>query len=202
MFYTPDNRDAALKYDPLKAIIAPRPIGWISTLSENGVANLAPYSFFNAVGGNPPMLMFASEGYKDTANNAAETKEFVFNYASKSLANEMNLSSANAPTGISEFDHYGIERAQSNLVAPPRVAAALAAMECKVVDVVETKDVEGQKTGAVIIIGQVVGVYIDDMVIRDGRFDVDAAQPLSRLGYMDYGLTDDIHEMLRPDWEG
>jgi len=201
MFYTPENRDPSLPHDPIKAIVAPRPIGWISTLSKDGVANLAPYSFFNAVGGMPPMLMFASEGFKDSAQNAADTGEFVFNYASRSLSEQMNNSSSNAPSGVSEFDHYGIEKAESKIIAAPRVAEANAAMECKVTSVIETNDVEGNLTGAVIIIGQVVGVHIKDEVIRDGRFDVNLAEPVSRLGYMDFGLTSDLHEMLRPDFK-
>lgn len=201
MFYRPEKRDPSLTYDPIKAIVAPRPIGWISTLSSDGVSNLAPYSFFNAVGGMPPMLMFASEGFKDSAKNAADTGEFVFNYASKSLSKEMNNSSSNAPAGVSEFEHYGIEQAACEIIAPPRVANANAALECKVTSVIETNDVEGNLTGAVIIIGQVVGVHINDAVIRDGRFDVDLAEPVSRLGYMDFGLTADLHEMLRPDFK-
>ena len=129
MFYVPEDRDASLRYDPFKAVIAPRPIGWISTLSKDGVANLAPYSFFNAIGGMPPMLMFASEGFKDSARNASDTGEFAFNYASKNLSTEMNNSSANAPAGVSEFEHYGIEQAPSQIIAPPRVAKANAALE-------------------------------------------------------------------------
>lgn len=148
------------------------------------------------------MLMFASEGFKDSARNAADTGEFVFNYASKSLSEQMNNSSSNAPSGISEFDHYNIEKADSKIVAAPRVAEANAAMECKVTSVIETNDVEGNLTGAVIIIGQVVGVHIKDEVIRDGRFDVNLAEPVSRLGYMDFGLTSDLHEMLRPEFNG
>lgn len=201
MFYTPDQRDPSLPHDPLKAIVSPRPIGWISTLSEEGVANLAPYSFFNAVGGMPPMLMFASEGFKDSARNAAQTGEFVFNYVSKDLAHDMNNSSANAPSGVSEFEHYSIAKAESKIVKPPRVAKAKASMECKVTSVVETNDIEGNLTGAVIIIGQVVGVHIDDQMIRDGRFDVTLAEPVTRLGYMDFGLTTDLHEMLRPEFK-
>jgi len=201
MFYTPENRDPSLPHDPIKAIVAPRPIGWISTLSKDGVANLAPYSFFNAVGGMPPMLMFASEGFKDSAQNAVDTGEFVFNYASRSLSEQMNNSSSNAPSGVSEFDHYRIEKAESKIIDAPRVAEANAAMECKVTSVIETNDVEGNLTGAVIIIGQVVGVHIKDEVIRDGRFDVNLAEPVSRLGYMDFGLTSDLHEMLRPDFK-
>jgi len=201
MFYTPENRGPELPHDPVKAIVAPRPIGWISTLSSEGVANLAPYSFFNAVGGKPPMLMFASEGLKDSARNASDTGEFVFNYASKHLAEAMNNTSANAPSGISEFEHYDIAKAESKIVKPPRVADACASLECKVTSVVETNDVEGNLTGAVVIIGQIVGIHLDDAVIRNGRFDVALANPISRLGYLDFGLTSDLHEMPRPDFK-
>ncbi len=201
MFYTPETRDhSILPHDPIKAIVAPRPIGWISTLSKDGVSNLAPYSFFNAVGGMPPMLMFASEGLKDSALNAAETGEFVFNYASEHLTHEMNGSSLPAPRGVSEFEHLGIAAAESKTVAPPRVAAAHAAMECKVTSVIETQDIHGAKTGAVVIMGQVTGIHINDDVIRNGRFDVELAKPLTRLGYLDFGLTTGLHELPRPQW--
>ena len=203
MFYTPETRDKTLlPHDPVKAIIAPRPIGWISTLSKDGVANLAPYSFFNLVGVMPPMLMFSSEGVKDTAANAVEQGEFVYNYASKSLEDEMNASSIPAPAGVSEFDHFNIPRAESEMVAPPRVATALANLECKVTDVLQTQDVNGEKTGAIMVIGQVVGVHIDESVIRAGRFDVNLADPVTRLGYLDFGLTHNLHEMPRPQWKG
>ena len=203
MFFTPENRDkSVLPHDPLKAIVAPRPIGWISSLSKEGIANLAPYSFFNSIGGAPPMLMFSSEGVKDSARNAIQSREFVCNYVGESMAEEMNATSVPAPEGISEFDHFGIGRANSELVAVPRVAKAVAALECKVTTVVELEDIHGTKTGAVTIIGQVVGVHIDASVIRDGRFDVNLAKPVSRLGYLDFGLTDGLHEMLRPDWKG
>jgi len=201
MFYTPQNRDLSLQYDPMKAIIAPRPIGWISTLSQDGIANLAPYSFFNGVGGMPPMLMFSSEGYKDTAINAVQSGEFVHNYASRHLAEEMNATSIPAPKGISEFDHFNIAKVDCEIVSAPRVANAYAAMECKVTDVLETKNVDGEKTGAVIIIGQVVGIHIDEAVIRDGRFDASLADPITRLGYLDFGYSHDFHEMLRPQWK-
>lgn len=201
MYFTPETRDhSVLPHDPLKAIVAPRPIGWISTLSKDGIANLAPYSFFNAVGGMPPMLMFSSEGMKDSARNAAETGEFVFNYASEHLSDEMNGSSTPAPSGISEFDHLNIEKAASEIVAAPRVAAAHAALECKVTSVIETKDINGNKTGAVVILGQVMGIHINDAVVRNGRFDVELAKPLTRLGYLDFGLTEGLHEMPRPQW--
>ncbi|MGI9353368.1 MAG: flavin reductase family protein [Rhizobiaceae bacterium] len=202
MFYQPENRNKnLLPHDPFKAIVAPRPIGWISTLSDDGVANLAPYSFFNAVGGMPPMIMFSSEGYKDTAKNAAATGEFVFNYASKVLEDEMNHSSLPAPAGVSEFDHCLIERADCLIVSPPRVAKAYASLECRVTSILETVDVTGEKTGAVIVVGQVLGIHIDEAVIRDGRFDVTLADPVTRLGYLDFGYSHGLHEMPRPGWK-
>ena len=201
MFFKPEDRDKTLlPHDPLKAIVAPRPIGWISSLSLDGVANLAPYSFFNMVGGNPPLLMFSSEGIKDTARNAIETGEFVFNYASENLTREINESSIDAPAGVSEFNRLGIKTAKSNTVSPPRVASAFAALECKVTDTIEAQDIMGVKTGAIIIIGQVTGVHIDEHVIKDGRFDTALARPLTRLGYMDFGLSSGFHELQRPKW--
>jgi len=202
LFYKPENLDRnILPHDPFKAIVAPRPIGWISTLSADGVANLAPYSFFNAVGGMPPMVIFSSEGYKDSASHAAASGEFVCNYVSRNLEEQMNETSTPAPPGISEFDHCGIEKGACQIVSPPRVAAAYAALECKVTGVVETQDIEGNKTGAVVIFGQVVGIHIDEAVIRDGRFDVSLADPVTRLGYLDFGYTDGLHELVRPTWD-
>lgn len=203
MYFTPQTRDKSLlPHDPIKAIVAPRPIGWISTLSKDGIANLAPYSFFNAVGGMPPMLMFSSEGVKDSARNAVESGEFVFNYVSQDLEAEMNATSTPAPAGISEFDHVGLEQAACETVSAPRVAKAKAALECKVTNMVELTDIAGNKTGAVTIIGQVTGVHIDETVIREGRFDVNLAKPVTRLGYLDFGYCAELHELQRPQWNG
>ena len=201
MFFTPEERDhSILPHDPVKAIIAPRPIGWISTVSKEGVANLAPYSFFNAVSGMPPMLMFSSEGAKDTATNAIDTGEFVHNYVSKSVEDEMNLTSIAAPAGVSEFEYFEIEAADSNLVKPQRVAKAFAALECKVTDVVQIKDIHGTKTGAITVIGQVVGIHVSEEAIKNGRFDVNITNPVTRLGYLDFALSHELHEMPRPQW--
>ncbi len=202
MFYTPENRDHdLLPHDPLKAIIAPRPIGWISSLNMDGVANLAPYSFFNAIGSNPPLLMFSSEGHKDSSRNAMEMREFVFNYVGQAVEAEMNASSVPAPAGVSEFDHCGIERAQSEIVSPPRVARAAAALECKTTEIIEPVDINGNKASVVLVLGQVVGVHINENFIQEGRFDVNIAKPVSRLGYLDFGHTSEIHELPRPRWQ-
>ena len=147
------------------------------------------------------MVMFASEGVKDSVRNASETGEFVCNYVSRHLEDKMNATSIAAPAGVSEFDHCDIRKAPCRLVAPPRVEDAYANLECRVTGILETVDVSGQKTGAVVVMGQVLGVHIDDTVIRDGRFDVTLADPVTRLGYLDFGRSNDLHEMLRPNWD-
>jgi len=200
MFYRPADGHP-LPHNPFNALITPRPIGWISTVSAEGVANLAPYSFFNAIGGMPPMVMFSSEGVKDSVRNASASGEFVCNYVSRDLEDEMNASSIPAPQGISEFEHCGIQSAPCELVSVPRVAKSYAVLECKVTGIIETRTVDGEKTGAVVVMGQVVGVHIDERVIKDGRFDVTLADPVTRLGYLDFGLTHELHEMPRPQWK-
>lgn len=200
MFYETARRDHGLPHDPFKSIVAPRPIGWISSLSLDGVANLAPYSYFNAVCSRPDLVMFSSEGLKDTVRNVRVSGEFVANYVSADMAKVMNASSVDAPHGVSEFDYAGIAREDSRLVAPPRVAGALAALECKVTQIVELTDVEGKPAGSIMVIGQVIGVHIDDKVIRDGRFDPELARPVARMGYRDYLGPDGYFEMIRPSW--
>ncbi len=205
MFYEPTKRDKnVLPHDPLKAIAAPRPIGWISTLSEAGVANLSPYSFFNAVSSGPDMVMFSSAGWKDSATNARATGEFVCNYVSEELAAAMNQSSVTAPNEIDEFDFAQLEKAECRLVKAPRVAAAPAALECKVTNIVDLDRADGSKGTYVMVIGEVVGVHIaDGFITDDGRFDTAKAKPVTRLGYRDYGAFGEMFEMIRPpNWEG
>ena len=200
MFYETAKRDHGLPHDPFKAIVAPRPIGWISTVSEQGEANLAPYSFYNAVSGRPEMVMFSSEGEKDSIANIRATGEFVANHVSEALGAAMNASSAPAPHGVDEFTLANLERAPSRIVRPPRVARAFAALECRATQILELADLEGRKTGAILVIGQVLGVHIDEAVLRDGVFDVALARPLSRLGYRDYMRAGETFEMERPGW--
>ncbi|MGI9402207.1 MAG: flavin reductase family protein [Rhizobiaceae bacterium] len=202
MFYDTQAHEHGLPHDPFKAIVAPRPIGWISTISAAGHVNLAPYSFFNAISSRPDLVMFSSEGVKDSVKNVRETKEFVANYASHELADEINMTSAPAPHGMNEFQIAGLEEVPSKLVRPPRVAEALAALECKFVQEVELKDIDGNSADSFMIIGQVVGVYIDDRAIKDGKFDVNIARPMARLGYRDYHGPSGYFEMTRPDWDG
>ncbi len=202
MFYETARRDHGLPHDPFKAIVAPRPIGWISSISKAGAVNLAPYSFFNAVGGRPELVMFSSEGEKDSVANIRETGEFVTNNVSAELAEVMNQTSVPAPRGIDEFEYAGIEAASCRLVRPPRVARAHAALECRATQILELEDLEGRKTGAIMVIGQVIGVHIDDAVLTDGIFDLSKARPVSRLGYLDFEGPDGYFAMNRPKWTG
>jgi len=190
-----------LPHDPFKAVIAPRPIGWVSTLDANGVANLAPYSFFNAVSDDPPIVMFSSAGMKDSARNALETREFVWNLASFDLREGMNLSSKRLPPGESEFAFAGLREAPSRVVAPPRVADAPVSLECRVTQVVQLQDLAGAEIERWMVMGQVVGVHIDEaFLLSDGRVDTAAMRPLARGGYLDeYSVADNLLRMRRPD---
>jgi flavin reductase (DIM6/NTAB) family NADH-FMN oxidoreductase RutF len=201
LFYEPDKRDRSLlPHDPFKAVVAPRPIGWVSTLGPDGELNLAPYSFFNAVGENPPMLGFSSNGRKHSASFAHAGGEFVWNMPTWDLREQMNLSSATLPHGESEWDFAGLETAPSTLVAPPRVAASPVALECKVVHAVEFNDVDGNPADQFFTVGQVVGVHIDERFIgEDGIVDYVAMRPIARCGYRaDYTVLDSLFHMVRP----
>lgn len=197
MFYQPASGHG-LPHDPFKAIVAPRPIGWISTRSKEGAINLAPYSFFNAIGGQPPMVMFSSEGAKDSISFAHETGEFVANLVSADLLDEMNKSSAPLPRGASEFEFSGLVPEASEIVAAPRVKEAVASLECKVTDLLQLRDIEGHHTGAIMIVGQVVGVHIADRALKDGIFDTAGMALCARLGYRDYAKVTETFTLDRP----
>jgi flavin reductase (DIM6/NTAB) family NADH-FMN oxidoreductase RutF len=198
MFYTEERGYAPLPFDPFKAIIAPRPIGWISTLDARGRPNLAPYSFFNAVSSRPNMIGFSSDGLKHSPRNARETGEFVFNLSTLDLMQEMNRTAEDVADGVNEFDLAALEMAPCKLVRPPRVAAAAAALECKLISCTELVDLNGKPTNRWWVIGQVVATHINDRFIKDGRFDTAGARPLGRCGYHDYAVVDGTIEMLRP----
>jgi flavin reductase (DIM6/NTAB) family NADH-FMN oxidoreductase RutF len=188
-----------LAHDPLKAIIAPRPIGWISSIDASGAVNLAPYSFFNMVSDDPPMVMFSSNGWKDSVRNVSETGEFVANLAVRALAEAMNLTSVAVPPGVDEMDLARLEKAPSVLVKPPRVAAAPAALECTCVSIQRLRGIGGVESSNYMVIGQIVGVHIDPAFLRDGIFDTAAARPLGRCGYRgDYAAVTSLFEMVRP----
>ncbi|MFO1135342.1 MAG: flavin reductase family protein [Rhodoblastus sp.] len=201
MFYTPEKRDRAiLRHDPFKAIIAPRPIGWVTTMSKAGAINLAPYSFFNAFADRPPILAFSSVGEKDSLAFARETGEFVWNMPTWDLRHAMNETSATLPRGENEFLHAGLDMAPCNLVKPPRVAKSPVAMECKVTSIQELKDIEGKGIDYWLVLGQVVGVHIDPAFIdEDGVLQLAEIKPIARCGYLaDYAVVDDLFQMERP----
>jgi flavin reductase (DIM6/NTAB) family NADH-FMN oxidoreductase RutF len=199
MFYEP-SKGHGLPHDPSKAIVAPRPIGWISTLNRAGEIKLAPYPFFNAVSTRPFIVWFSSEGDKDSASFAQETDEFVANLVSRDLAEKMNYTSVNAPRGVNEFVYADLAMAPSRLVKPPRVAAAPAALECRVTEVFRPRGLDGTPTSAVVVAGEVVGVHIDDAFLKDGLFDIAKAGNVARLGYMDYASVNEVFSMRRPRW--
>ena len=206
MFWEPKDgmRPPPLKHSPFNAIVAPRPIGWISTVDAAGAVNLAPYSYFNAVSGEPPCVMYcangrhADGGQKDSLTNVREVPEFVFNLCTWGLHEQMNLTAAHLPRSIDEMGEAGLAAAPSVKVRPPRIAAAKAALECEVVTVVALPDGRNGITNN-LIVGRVIGIHLDDDVIVDGRVDVLKLRPVARLGYFDYATADSLFEMLRPD---
>jgi len=199
MFYEPDKRDTGLlPNDPFKAIVAPRPIGWITSMNAKGEINLAPYSFFNGINSKPNLVMFASEGRKDSVSFIAETGEFVCNLATWDLREAMNATSAPLPRGVNEMDRAGLAPAPSRLVRPPRVAASPCALECRLLQIVPIADAGGHPVDCHVVIGQVVGVHIDDRFIVDGRLDTAAMKPIARCGYDQYAVFDSVFSMRRP----
>lgn len=200
MFYTPDNKPDELPHNPFKAIVAPRPIGWISSLSSKGKFNLAPYSFFNAVSDKPPMVMFSSVGWKDSASNIRDTGEFVCNYVGANVEVAMNQTSVDAPPDVNEAVYAGLELEASQLVKPPRVKDVWAALECKLTQIIEIADSRGNTTDNVMVLGEVIGFYICDEAIVNGEFEVDKTKPVSRGGYLDFGRSGEKFQMPRPVW--
>lgn len=198
------HRDAGLKHNPFQALVTPRPIGWISTLSKEGIANLSPYSYFNSISSDPPAVMYtvSSEhmegGEKDSLRNARDTGEFVFNLCTEALGRQMNDSSTMAPRDTDEFEVAGLTKAPSTLVKAPRVAESPVHLECQVIHILKIP--LGEKSNSHMIMGRVVAVHIRDDLIIDGRFDTVKARPMARLGYFDYSVVTESLEMHRPDW--
>lgn len=189
------DADTGTVYRTLSGAVVPRPIGWISTTSEAGVDNLAPYSFFNVVSIAPPVVMFApvdgEDGLKDTAQNVLDTEEFVVNVVTADLAEAMNATSATLPGGESEFDHAELERAPSAAVAPPRVAAAQVHFECELFDFIDV----GVSS---LVLGEVVHAQVADEVTTDDKLDVEKLDALGRLAGSHYTYTRDRFSMERP----
>jgi len=199
MFFEPQSRDKKIfPHDPFKALVTPRPIGWISTVSGRGEVNLAPYSYFNAFSSNPPIVGFSSEGDKDSSTFALESGEFVWSMATWDLRDQMNASAASLARGESEFKHARLESAPSRLVRPPRVAATPAAFECRVTEVVKLKDLDGSDSGRRLVLGRVVGIHVDERFVRQGRVDSAAMRPIARGGYDEYSVVEQVFSMPRP----
>jgi flavin reductase (DIM6/NTAB) family NADH-FMN oxidoreductase RutF len=197
-FYQP-RLGHRLPHDPFKSIIAPRPIGWISSLDPAGRPNLAPYSFFNAFAEDPPIIGFSSYSPKDSQRNIEATREFVFNLATFDLARQMNQTSGPYPHGANEFEIARLEPAPSTLVKPPRVAASPAALECKLTQIVPLLNLAGQPTHNTLILGQVVGVHIRPEFLANGLFDMTRAGTIARCGYRaDYAHITELFKMPRP----
>lgn len=198
MHYDPRPNDHGLPHDPFKALVAPRPIGWISSVSPDGVANLAPYSYFQAVCDHPHLVMFSSSGVKDSQRNVEATGEFVCNLATFALREAVNLSSAPVDPSVSEFDVTELTKAPSVVVRPPRVAAAPVALECVYVKSVALAGADGREGGYTMVIGEVVHIHIDDRVIVNGIVDLTLAEPIARCGYKDYAHVASLFAMERP----
>ena len=171
-----------LPHDPFNAIVGPRPIGWISTRSASGVNNLAPYSFFNAFNYVPPIIGFASIGYKDTLRNIEETGEFVWNLTTRALAESMNQSCAAVGPDVSEFALAGLTPLASTAVAPPRVAESPVTFECKRTQILQLQGADGAQVDTWLVLGEVVAVHIDKALLKDGVYDTAAAGHVLRGG--------------------
>lgn len=197
MHYDAIANTHGLRHDPFKALVAPRPIGWISTLSRLGVVNLAPYSFFNAVGTNPHYVMFASGGRKDSQRNAEETGEFVCSLATYDLRREVHQTGAPMPPDTDEMALVGLTPAPSMYVKPPRVKESPVALECRYHQTVELPSADGGQGDYSMVIGLVVGIYVADEMIDGGIVDVRRLRPIARLGYADYAVIDDVFEIAR-----
>ena len=197
MFYDARKNDHGFQNDPFKAIVAPRPIGWVSTLSAAGVANLAPYSYFNAVAQDPHYIVLGSGGRKDTLRNIQDTDEFALSLATFDLREQMNASSANVAHGVDEFALAGLGKAACRFIAAPRVAESPVCLECRLFKVIDLPD-DGGSVADYLIVGRVIGIHIDDRFIADGRVDTAAMQPIARLGYSEYATVTEAWRMRRP----
>ncbi|MCB1548175.1 MAG: flavin reductase family protein [Hyphomicrobiaceae bacterium] len=201
MIYDALENKHGLKHDPWKALVVPRPVGWVSTLDKDGNVNLAPYSFFNGVGDDPHYVMFASSGRKHSLANAEATGEFVCSFCTYDLKDQMNITSADVGTGVDELALAGLTPAPSRFVKPPRVAESPAALECRYHCTLSLPGKPGgRKAPYMVVIGLVVGVYIDDKIIADGKVDIAKTRPLARLGYMDYAVVtpENVFSLERP----
>ena len=204
MFYEP-KKGNPFSIDPYKSLIFPRPIGWISTISKKGIPNLAPYSYFNAIADDPPQVMFSEEApiaynkYKDSLTNILSTKEFVVNFATLKTCKKMALSSINAPSDVDEFKFTKLKKRKSKKVIAPSVAESPVNLECKLLKTLKLKS-NFNKYGT-IVIGEVIGIFINNKFIKKGRVDSAAMRYVARLGYSEYTTISSKFRMIHPKWK-
>jgi len=199
-FYEP-RHGHQLPHDPFNAIVGPRPIGWISSRNSAGQPNLAPYSFFNAFNYTPPIVGFASIGYKDTVHNIEQTGEFVWNLVTRSQANAMNQTSAPVASEVNEFDLAGLTSLESRLIGVPRVAESPVSFECRCTQILQLRSLAGEDIPTWLVLGEVVAVHIDKALLRNGVYDTAAAEHVLRGGgpadYFSIG-PEQLFRMHRP----
>lgn len=197
MFYDAVANDHGLPQDPFKALVAPRPVGWISSLSADGIPNLAPFSYFNAMAQAPHYVAFGIGPPKDTLRNVEATGEFAVNLATHDLREAMNATAAHVAAHVDEFDLARLTRAPCRLIKAPRVGESPACLECRLFKVVALPDDEGHENDH-LVIGRVIGIHIDDRYIEDGRVNTAAMRPIARLGYSEYATVTEAWRMRRP----
>ena len=202
MFYETADNKHGLRHDPFKALIVPRPVGWITTIGNDGVCNIAPYSFFNAISEKPHYVVIGSAGRKDTLRNLEETGDFTCSLSTYGLREHMNVTSAPFPAGVDEYPIAGLTAIASNIVKAPRVKESPAAFECKFWRSIHLPAaVPGGRPGNAAMIGLVVGIHINDAFIKDGIVDTPGMEPIARMGYMDYNVVtpDTTFSINRPE---
>ncbi len=190
----PSDWDRREFYLLMTALVIPRPIGWMSTVSASGVRNLAPYSYFNLMGSDPFYVAFGSTGVKDTLTNVRETRQFVANIATMHLLEKMNFTSGDFPRDEDEFGWAGLTPVPSAKVLPPRVGEAKAHLECELVQVVSDRNTH-------IVLGRIVHAHVDPSVWKDGRVDAKLLDPICRLSGSAYGSLGDLFRVERPKWK-
>lgn len=200
-FYEP-AKGHGLPHDPLNAIVGPRPIGWIASLDGQGRRNLAPYSFFNCFNYRPPIIGFASSGWKDSVQNIVESKEFVWNLTTRDLAVQMNETSASLAHGEDEFARAGLTPTESRLVRAPRVAESPVNFECRLSQCIQLTAADGSPIESWLVLGEVVAVHIDESLLEEGIYQTAKAQPVLRAGGPSayYAISEDQRfDLVRPD---
>jgi flavin reductase (DIM6/NTAB) family NADH-FMN oxidoreductase RutF len=202
MYYEPGASDHGLPFDPFKSCVVPRPIGWISTVGKDGVDNLAPFSQFQNVGFDPPIVMFSANQdsggrRKDSVANAEAVGEFVWNMATYKLREAVNICSEELPAEVDEFERAGLTKAASRLVRPKRVAESPVQFECRYMQTVRLPG-NGVMGTVDVVFGRVLAIHVADEVIRDGKIDIAAIRPLARLGYYDYTCVENVFSMAPP----